>query len=104
MRLEPDGRSGTDCEVEEMICRVCEKYKTCDNPYCGDSSMIYCGEYEKSKQTNADRIRAMTDEELAQVLRNPCDIADHGPTGWCKERNCGYQCALEWLQQESDGE
>lgn len=72
--------------------------------------MDECGRYEYAPEdrfiifplveTNADRIRAMTDEELAHVLRNPCDIADHGPTGWCKERNCGYQCALEWLKQE----
>lgn len=50
---------------------------------------------------NGDSIRSMPDEELAQVLRNPCDIADHVPTGWCKERNCGYQCALEWLKEEA---
>lgn len=53
-------------------------------------------------QTNADRIRSMTDEELAQVVRNPCDIVDHYPAGWCKERNCGYKCALEWLKQEAE--
>lgn len=52
------------------------------------------------KESNADRIRSMTDEELAQVVRNPCDIVDHYPAGWCKERNCGYKCALEWLKQE----
>lgn len=51
--------------------------------------------------TNADRIRSMPDEELAQVVRNPCDIVDHYPAGWCKERNCGYKCALEWLKQEA---
>lgn len=55
-------------------------------------------------ETNADRIRAMTDEELAQVVRNPCDIVDHYPAGWCKERNCGYKCALEWLKQEATDE
>ena len=52
------------------------------------------------KQTNADRIRAMTDEELAEVLRdaqcntcawqgNDCDYADE-----CKAEK------LEWLKQE----
>lgn len=53
------------------------------------------------KPTNAERIRRMSDEELAQVVRNPCDIVDHYPAGWCKERNCGYKCALEWLKQEA---
>ena len=51
--------------------------------------------------TNADRIRSMTDEELAQVLRNPCDIGEHIPAEWCRSRGCGYQCSLDWLRQEA---
>ena len=54
------------------------------------------------KQTNADRIRAMTDEELAELLRdtqcnscawqgNDCDYADE-----CKAEK------LEMLKQECD--
>ena len=61
---------------------------------------------KRKKQTNADRIRAMTDEEL-------CDAAcEHGycPTEEIAEtrRNC-YEygckrCWLDWLKQEaSDG-
>ena len=62
------------------------------------------GVYYASKEermTWGDKIRSMTDEELAQVVRYPCDIVDHYPAGWCKERNCGYRCALEWLKQEA---
>lgn len=51
--------------------------------------------------TNADRIRSMTDEELADVMRSPCDFVPHIPTEWCRNRSCGYQCALEWLKQEA---
>ena len=40
------------------------------------------------KRTNADRIRAMTDEELAEWLDERCDYAP--PFGW-----------LEWLRQEA---
>jgi len=51
-------------------------------------------------KTNAEKIRAMSDEELAEVIRNPCDIGNHMPTEWCKERNCGYQCSLDRLRKE----
>ena len=53
-------------------------------------------------KTNADKIRAMTDEELAEWMR---DIM----SGWCPKRtslcdgNC-KKCTLDWLrQEESDG-
>ena len=85
-----------------MICRICEKYKTCDSPYCGDSSMIHCGNYEEAKPTNADRIRSMTDEELAKLLegcvcpKSPCpDIDRDTPTD---KMRC-TKCWLEWLKQ-----
>lgn len=52
--------------------------------------------------TNADRIRSMTDEELAEFITSPT------PQGICKDR-CGgdidypcSECALEWLKQEAD--
>lgn len=68
-----------------------------DQPYYDASTR--CNGY-KTKQTNADRIRMMTNEELAKVLRHPCDIVDHVPTEWCNGRNCGYRCALDWLKEE----
>lgn len=57
-------------------------------------------------QTNADRIRAMSDEELAAFLANPCqcdvDPERDGP------RECGndlcLQYLLKWLQQLYEGE
>lgn len=59
--------------------------------------------YKPPVITNADRIRAMTDEELANVLKNPCGHGNYMPTEWCKARNCGYRCTLDWLKQEVDG-
>ena len=59
-----------------------------------------------SKQTNADRIRNMSDEELMDTLFNSCleymhidkcryaDVKD----GMCKK------CILEWLQSEAEQE
>lgn len=58
---------------------------------------------KKKPQTNADRIRSMTDEELATNMMCPnenglaeidCDKSDN-----C---NC-YECLLKWLRAESEG-
>lgn len=52
-------------------------------------------------QTNADRIRNMTDEELALVIMCPYDNLPGECT--CEEddsrANC-IKCCLEWLQAE----
>ena len=55
----------------------------------GECTASFC-EYRMKKQTNADRIRAMNDEELAEFL---IDIADDG--------NLKIR---EWLQQPPKGE
>ncbi len=49
-----------------------------------------CKEYKPDYMTNADRIRAMSDEELAKLL---CC------TGWrmIEQKEC-----LEWLQQPAE--
>ena len=56
--------------------------------------------------TNADKIRAMSDEELAKYLSNPCDCAvDPERDGY---RECGNDLCvkylLEWLQQPAEEE
>ena len=61
---------------------------------------------KKPKQTNADRIRAMSDEELAGILTMQSVVSPP----WCSENyDCPYAeqdparcdlCALDWLRQE----
>ena len=53
----------------------------------GECTSSFC-EYRRKKQTNADRIRAMSDEELAEFL---IDLADDG--------NLRIR---EWLQQPAE--
>lgn len=55
---------------------------------------------EKS-QTNADRIRSMTDEELAEVLFGSC--IEHMGVEECShpEEAC-KSCVLDWLRAESE--
>lgn len=90
-----------------------ERYAWC--PFIGDNPDLeferYCGAFKK--MTNADRIRNMTDEELAEhILSTPAyetcikfcknreecyaimDMDNDIPEEWCK------QCLLEWLQKE----
>ena len=63
--------------------------------------------YRTETITNADRIRAMTDEELAELLANetyriakPCFDA----FGYGLEKQVIYAKRLEWLQQPAEGE
>ena len=54
--------------------------------------------FEPKPPTNADRIRAMTDEELAVIV-----CCQNNKTGdeCINERSC-YGCTLEWLKQEAE--
>lgn len=53
-------------------------------------------------QTNADRIRSMTDEDLAEVLFGNC--IEHMGVEECShpEEAC-KSCVLDWLKAESEG-
>lgn len=64
----------------------------------------------KKPQTNADKIRQMSDEELADFLENGvfampwCNATEEEvdpDTLKCKRWDC-VTCALDWLQQEVD--
>jgi len=74
-------------------CRGCEDYDAPD----GCKSNGGCGK----PQTNADRIRAMTDEELASFLYHSWNNAL-----WCNggcDGECSCEpCWLNWLKQEVD--
>lgn len=56
---------------------------------------------QKKPQTNADRIRSMTDEELAEVLFGSC--IEHMGVEECShpEEAC-KSCVLDWLRAESE--
>ena len=49
--------------------------------------------YRTEPMTNADRIRAMSDEELADVVKCP----HTGNWDLCED-NC-FECRMKWLQQ-----
>lgn len=67
--------------------------------------VVKCGAY-KPPVTNADRIRAMSDEKLAKFL---CDLrsrdsAEHPCNGCKAEPYCrpGHTGMIDWLQQPAE--
>ena len=67
------------CAVEDCALRITDE--------------VVCDHYEQRQQTNADRIRAMSDEELAEFIS--------GKARTFGEEYEGYMSALEWLKQEA---
>ena len=80
-------------------CRLCTKFDMCYTTQDGDKP---CMGYEQKKLTNADCIRAMTDEELAEFIANgiPLDVC-HDKCGGDVKYQCS-DCILEWLKQECE--
>ena len=75
--------------------------------YCGECyyegkklkpcSACWCGSEAKTEWTNADAIRSMTDEELADWLNSQYEYASI--MGWQHD-----SALLEWLQSEAEWE
>ena len=86
--------------------------KTAKCPLCGKETDIliyndgvlegcrYCG-VRPPIQTNADKLRSMTDEELAEFI-TARHYTPHCPVPWCEEsaENC-KECWLNWLRKEA---
>lgn len=73
-----NGCSDKDCEFRSLVDAKCSRFKP---------------------KTNADRIRSMTDEDLANCITDDlCDRVCHSPLS-C-DGNCETQ-VLAWLKQEA---
>ena len=76
--------------MNSMICPKCGNLISY-NSYFGAYYCSVCGEYfQEIKKTNAQKIRDMSDEELAKLL---CC------TGW---KMFEYKECLEWLKQPAE--
>lgn len=64
------------------------------------------GDCENKIVTNADRIRAMTDEELEDFLREVYDTGSKSAEAWyCGEgHRHGFEWAEDWLKQPAEVE
>lgn len=119
-KYDPDEFFSAERYPLPMKCSECGKtmrpvHKHCTPDMPRTYFCTFCGvgiyednpgiKFSKPK-TNADRIRAMSDEELAFILASPC--VEIPP--WCVNHpECPHidkdpvpcdECALDWLQQE----
>lgn len=77
---------------------------TCEAGYFNCPNSPTCEEYTEYKPpTNADRIRAMSDEELAELLLDGCrgSNCDAQPQNEFGSVDC-LKCRLNWLRQPAD--
>ena len=81
------------------ICFECTHYEACQAWNVGtlvETDATHCVNYRASVgKTNADRIRAMTDEELAEKISGIESFALTCGGGWPPEK------WLDWLRQEA---
>ena len=89
----------------EYPCIYFEKDGRC-RKFSDDTAVSYCvmGPCPEQTLSNADRIRAMSDEELAKFIANPCQCAVEPECDGYRE--CGNDSCLkhllEWLQQPAE--
>ena len=78
------------------LCVKCKKNNSCT--MCWRTSNKKCPHF--IQKTNADRIRSMSDEELAKKLQYMCPVGADciKMSGDCKS------CWLDWLQQPAEEE
>ena len=90
--------------MNEARCRKCKREPECQAVWKGKEPMV-CVCFTKIK-TNGDRLREMTDEELATWLNCMQSNAYHG--GEYGRTNDAYpwnnEAWLKWLEQEADDE
>lgn len=89
-----------------MICTKCGNVIT-HNSYFDAYYCPRCGEFirEKPPMTNADRIRSMSDEELAKWLNETDGLFTCGDCIQFNNHPCDNDCkkhCLEWLQQPAE--
>ena len=86
------------------MCLTCLYFETLLCSRCGISKDGERELYTQKPMTNADRIRAMTDEELVhwivEMKITGCP-EDQISTMWCDDMSC-VDCWLDWLKKECE--
>ena len=94
-----------------MTCMQCKHMTECkddafanDAKFCPNESAKYCIGFEPF--TNADRIRDMSDEQLAKFIghNSLCDQIQNDNDAWCKKQRVCEGCLVEWLKQPAKGD
>ena len=85
-------------------CKMCPAYGECTvtyrGPFCAILRRTYGIDDDPEIVTNADRIRAMSDEELATLLLDGCrgSKCSEQPQNEYGSVDC-FSCRLNWLKQ-----
>ena len=81
------------------LCARCKEYARCCLNYDGDN----CRRIRTVEPTNADRIRSMSDGELAQFLMDSFACSLNCPAyDICDAEGACVEFLAKWLQQEAD--
>jgi len=100
-------------EFREKHCRMCGSFycpgdddaiKTCGkNPDCEDELPKILAAIPKAKRTQGDKIRAMSDEELYEFLREvyKAGESDQCAYEWGHRKN-SFEWDMNWLQAPAD--
>lgn len=81
-----------------MKCENCTKYDDCR---AGAGLTWPCGAYQPKTVTNADRIRQMTDKELAEFIEK-CEDAGYNDSSIARDKNDQLMDMLDWLKQPAE--
>lgn len=81
-----------------MKCENCTKYDDCR---AGAGLTWPCGAYQPKTVTNADRIRAMSDEELAEFI-DKCEAAGYDDSSIAWRESGEHMDTLDWLRQPAE--
>lgn len=84
------------CKANQLsVNGICERF---DTPCIKEACRFF-----QPPMTNADRIRAMSDEELAKMLRNAYDAGCDDASAWeYGTRQYSFTWDEEWLRQPAE--
>lgn len=82
--------------MEFVDCRTCKTNCVRND---GNYGYTFCDKYTPTPMTNADRIRSMSDEQLANFVHEGCPYIEEE----CTMKGC-VKCILEWLQEPAEGD
>ena len=108
MRLLGKERGMEICEIfckTYVDCWECINFDECHYSGFLTGRLTSCPDYKQKPKTNADRLRAMTDEELCDFLSQYkfCDICEEGCDNCTYHGDCDKRL-LDWLQQPAEGD
>lgn len=91
--------SGKGVGLLDMKCINCNSYFNFEELYKHRIEEAF----KTKTMTNADRIRSMSDEELAEFLCLPQKVCPVDNCEECLEDSC-QKCIYEWLRKEAESE